>query len=498
MAVRQDASTEGLRITTGLVSSTSYTIAGWFRKRGAGDGTWEHIFGLLSSGASDWQILYKRIAGSDFGTIHGSVGDTSIGVTLATDTWYYVAIGCNGTTTTSLTGWVITTAGTVYTASVSGRSFTPAELSLLKSGGYGEWVNGAVANVIVWNTKLTTAQLQSQMWSASPVVQTGNVHAWWDLKLHTDLTDKSGAGRNLVSMGGTLTTEDDPPGLYSNIDLDLVTYTSTFNNITILENEITSLGLVTYSSTINDITILENEPVPLDLVTYSSTINDIAIIESEPVHLDLVTYSSAINDITIVESEQVQLDLVTYSSTVNDIVVIESELLTLDLVTYSSTFNDLILIEHEITDLDLVAYSSSFNDIVLYENDIISLDLVSYNSIFNDISVTETELEYLDLVTYISAFNDITVTEAEVLELDLVLYDSTFNSISITETELVYLDLVLYTSTYNDILFDSFTEQYSVDLTRCYSIHNEDRLLVISLEERVAYILKENRTISIT
>lgn len=211
MAFRQDASTEGLTRTSGLPSSTSFTIAGWFRKRGTGDGSWEHIFGLLSSGGSNWSILYRQIAGGGVASIHGSTGDASLGVTMATDTWYYCAIGCNGTTSASLTGWVITTGGTVYTASTWGPSYTAVEMSLLKSTGYGEWVNGAAAHVMVWSTKLTQAELLQQMWSAVPIVQQASIHLWTPLWDTGALNDLSGNGRSWASMGGSPSTEDGPP-----------------------------------------------------------------------------------------------------------------------------------------------------------------------------------------------------------------------------------------------------------------------------------------------
>ena len=211
MAFRADASAEGLTRTSGLPSSTAFTIAGWFRKRGAGDGTWENIFGILSSGGASWEILYKRISGSDVVNIHGTSGDASLGVTLANDTWYYCAIGCNGTGSTGLTGWVITTAGTVYTASTYGVTLTAVEMSILKSTGYGEWVNGSVANVTVWSTKLTTAELQQQMWSSVPIVQQASLHLWTPLWDTSSLYDLSGNGRTWTSMGGTPTTEDHPP-----------------------------------------------------------------------------------------------------------------------------------------------------------------------------------------------------------------------------------------------------------------------------------------------
>lgn len=235
-----------------------------------------------------------------------------------------------------------------------------------------------------------------------------------------------------------------------NIDLDIVTYTSTINDITILENEPTPLDLVTYSSVINDISLLENEPISLDLVTYTSTINNIVILENELVLLDLVVYSSVISDLTILESDLVYLDLVIFTSTINDISLLEDSEIGLDLVTYISVINDIELVETSYIPLDLIIYSSTFNDIIVTENEVISLDLVTYSSIVNDIIIT--------------AGDDI------------------------------YLDLVLYNITINNIYIP---EMYIIPAIRRYSIPEESRYIAIEAEERIFEIPFENRNILI-
>lgn len=487
MSVRTNASNEGLKRTTSP-TPTAFTIAGWVMKRGTGNNDWSCIAGLASSGGGNWTILYERLAGTSGVHIHGQNGDADLGIVLSLDTWYYFAIGCNGTGAGTLTGWIITTSGTVYTASIPGSSFTPVEMFLLNNTVWGEWMNGLIADPMVWTTKLTTAELQAQRVASDPVSQTGAIYNWAHLKVHTDLSDYSGNSRPWTSMGGTLSTEDDPPGLWvdsGNIDLDLVSYTSTINPITLLETELISLDLVVYSSTINAISVLENELILLDLVTYSSEINDIIILENETTNLDLVSYVIVVQDISVTESELISLELVIYSSTINDIGVIENETVSLELVTYSSTINDLDLIESELLNLDLVVFTSTINDISILEGSQITLDLVTYTSIVNDLVILESEPILLDLVLYTSIINDIELTEDSLIFLDLIVYTSTINAISIIETETISLDLVEFSYLVNDISLLDLVVVYVTPMIRCYTISEESRCITIEAEERI-------------
>lgn len=310
------------------------------------------------------------------------------------------------------------------------------------------------------------------------------------------------------------------PGSSTVIDLDLVSYSIEFNDITIVEQELISLDLVTYSSTEKDINITEHELIHLDLVSYSSIGNDITLLENEPIYLDMVSVSISFNDIDIVEQELILLDPVSFSSSVNDITLVESELIELDLITYSVSVNEISVLEPDDISLDLVVYSTSFNDISLSEDETISLDPVSYSIVYNDMLVVESELIHLDPISYSNTVKNISVLENEPIHLDLISQVSSVNDITLLENEVINLDVVSYSQIIEDItivdndniLLDLVEYQYSVTaisfttsmlvvrtpIERTILILKEDRTFPIKFEKRSIEILFEDRSIQIT
>lgn len=303
----------------------------------------------------------------------------------------------------------------------------------------------------------------------------------------------------------------------NDINLDLVTYSNSFPDLTILENEIVPLDLVSYPSTINDVVILENIPEPLDLVTYTSAINDITVTENIVESLDLVSYSSSVSDLTVLEHEIILLDLVTYSSSVPDLTVLENEIVPLDLVSYSSSIPDITLLENIDIPLDLVSYSSEAFDLSVLENEIIPLDLVSYSSEVFDLDVLENVVESLDLVTFFSEFFDLDVLEAGDIQLDLVEYSSVFEDLSVLEHDIVSLELVSYTSVVNDLSLEAEAGDILLDLVvysssfpeltlvqevlpktpieRTFAIRERNSLTVIDSQKRIVSVDYQDRTI---
>ena len=297
------------------------------------------------------------------------------------------------------------------------------------------------------------------------------------------------------------------PGSSDTISLDLVTYTSTANDIIVVESEPISLDLVSYTSTFNAVNLVESEPINLDLATHTSTFNDITVVESEPISLDLVTYTSSFNAASMIESEPISLDLVSYVNTFNAVNVIESEPISLDLVTYTSAFNSITIVEGEIISLELVEQTSTINDLTIVEDEIVLLDLVSYSSVVNDVSFIENSSDtyLLDVVLYNNTVNDLVVIEHEPIGLDLIAYSSIVNEVAVIEHEPIALDLAVYSSVINDMLvieqdtivLDLVSFTYSVlnltvlegqiiktPLGRCYLVHYENRSYLTLSEER--------------
>lgn len=282
----------------------------------------------------------------------------------------------------------------------------------------------------------------------------------------------------------------------SDITLDLVTFTSTPRDITILENVVVSLDLVTYTSTPRDITILESIPVPLDLVSYSSSFPDLTILENVVIVLDLTSYSSSFPALTVVENELIPLDSVGYSSSFPDLTILENEVILFETVYYVSTSNDLELLENELIVLDPAVYSSSINDLTILESEIVVLDLVTYSSTVYDTELLTQDMIGLDAVTYSYTFPDLVVLEQESTVLETVYYARVYQNIELLEQSDIALDLVTYSSIFNDAIMIDEAPPIRTPRERVYVIGREVRICGIEYENRVFSVNEEIRIIN--
>lgn len=147
------------------------------------------------------------LGGPNYFTGGGSVSATT---NMAVGAWRKVAVACTGTT-----GRVYAAIPGGSTEAVSGTvsgTATPTGITVggRSAGDGSEWFNGRVAYVRVWSSELSQGQIEAEWASTTPVV-TANLWADWPLSVHTDLTDHSGNGRDLVAGSTATTTESGPP-----------------------------------------------------------------------------------------------------------------------------------------------------------------------------------------------------------------------------------------------------------------------------------------------
>jgi hypothetical protein len=168
-----------------------------------------------------------------FARLHASSGATTV-ATFATDSdgtsgpGYFTgggsivqATGCPVGAWRKLAFSRTGSSGAAYVAAVGGgtevdtgtvSSGTPDGLTLAgrSAGDNTEWFNGRLAYVRVWSVVLSQAEIEAE-WASTTPVRTSGLWADWPLTVHTDLTDHSGNGRNLVAGTTSTTTEDGPP-----------------------------------------------------------------------------------------------------------------------------------------------------------------------------------------------------------------------------------------------------------------------------------------------
>ncbi len=204
MAVRTDASGDNLTRATGPTGD--YTLALWVR---------------IVNDRNNYSMLASRDTGGDYLQLGCDADGTSLSMytdfdggtthavtSLTVGNWHFAAY----TQAVAGNGTAIPYYGTPGSALTAASSFTSgANTGTLYIGnsGFGEWFDGRVANLMIWDRVLSAAELANQMRQYVPVSPDG-LHLWAPLLRHTELVDFSGNGRTLTA-GGTLTTEDGPP-----------------------------------------------------------------------------------------------------------------------------------------------------------------------------------------------------------------------------------------------------------------------------------------------
>jgi hypothetical protein len=202
--------------------------------------TWTGTAPTPSSGLTITAWVYTSVDRDDFSTmirLHSSTGaTTNINVAmdssgllpcvftsggsstgpqaLSVGTWARIAVTITGTTSTiyvalDAAGATQSQVGTVgANAGVSPDSgYTIGGRSAVDSA---EWFNGRIADLRLWSTVLTQAEIESE-WASVVPVRTSLLFADYPLPTAGDLLDHSGNGRHLSAGSTAVTTEGDPP-----------------------------------------------------------------------------------------------------------------------------------------------------------------------------------------------------------------------------------------------------------------------------------------------
>lgn len=207
-----DSAGERLVRTASLPSATSYTICGWYMRRGDhASGDWNTVFSLAVD-TVQYHILYGRDGAAD-NRFNLYIGGNQTGYVLnlySNDVWHFIAISCAGTSATD--GKLFAGAAgstTLSTASVAGQTMTPTSMMINANGPWTEESYARYSNVMVYDSVLTQAQLTRQFLSGQyrPVIWE-NLHAWYPMLPGEDrLKDYSGNAKTLTLNSGTITEE---------------------------------------------------------------------------------------------------------------------------------------------------------------------------------------------------------------------------------------------------------------------------------------------------
>lgn len=205
MSTRFDAAADQLTRTTNLPPIATFTMMGWFLVKAAPAASGA----FLSFGTAAGSIYYELLVSSTLvlGIWNGTANGT--GATLVLNKWYHLALAVAGTGASQCVGYLngkanITLAGNA--PNTAGLISVGTSVDLVDD------LNGRAAAVKIWDRALTAQQVLAEVWSAHPV-------NWYKLNSYhlmrtapLSRVDDNGRGRHLT-VGGTLTTEADPPGV---------------------------------------------------------------------------------------------------------------------------------------------------------------------------------------------------------------------------------------------------------------------------------------------
>lgn len=210
MAVRFDTATDRISYTASNPPSTAaFTITAWAYVSTDTDANATLARLHAATGGTTiatWATGSDGLSGPNYFTTSGSITNAT---NFAVGAWRKVAIAATGTTGKS---YVATVGGATEVDSGTIATGQPTGITLggRSVGDSSERFDGRLAYVRVWSAELTQVEIEAE-WASTTPVKTANLWADWPLTVHTDLTDHSGNGRNLVAGATAVTTEADPP-----------------------------------------------------------------------------------------------------------------------------------------------------------------------------------------------------------------------------------------------------------------------------------------------
>lgn len=214
MAVRLDTAGESLLRTANVPAQTACTICGWAVM--VTDRNIETALCSLESGTTS-AASYVILATNADGTALKVWNTTGEGTTFATITVgvpFFFALTTAGNTAASQIGYFRAYGSNTLSSGNppgTGSTFTPAAL-YVGIDSFGEWFNGRVWNVKVWDRVLSSEELLIESFYDRPQFP-ASLNVWWQLPNASDTADRSGNAR-APTVGGTLSTEDSVVNLW--------------------------------------------------------------------------------------------------------------------------------------------------------------------------------------------------------------------------------------------------------------------------------------------
>lgn len=210
---------------TDVVGPQAFTTAGWYyeatRVSGGGDPAAAHM--LYSSNHHLTIAQFNEIS-SDNGVLkiaYADFGWNDTGITLSLTTWTHIAVGADAT------NYDVYINGGASSYNTSSKGFSPQITPVVLGAWSGHagtdavtkgYFNGIIAELAVWNVKLTVNELRALTLGARPyMVRPANLKGYFPLYgIASPEPDLSGLAKNATSSSfPTLATMSPPIGMFT-------------------------------------------------------------------------------------------------------------------------------------------------------------------------------------------------------------------------------------------------------------------------------------------
>lgn len=211
MAVRFEASNNEYYSRSNFGLGSNFTITCWM-KLASTRSDYQSAWGYGSGQSNTW-ILQADSGSSSTGfyntNFEGEQGPYLVATrNLTLNTWYWFGLSVSGGS------WVARSrglSGSFQSNTGSGADTISGTTTLyLGRSVYGEYLNGSICAVKIWNTALSASELEAEYAQFAPV-RTSNLYAYYRLA-SPSTADNSGNGRTL-SGGSGVELDSDPPGI---------------------------------------------------------------------------------------------------------------------------------------------------------------------------------------------------------------------------------------------------------------------------------------------
>lgn len=203
MSVRFDATDDGYSATTGLPAGQVHTTTFWAYL--SVDQDTESPLMAFHGGTTTDLGTGTTTSGTVFQVYDHTVKTPAASTSLVVGQWSQVAIAQNGTATSLYTG---DAGGALTLTSLTRAAPNPATQIRIGEDRYGGFINGRIAAFKQWTVALTLAEITAELAQFAPV-RTANLLRYHPFHV-AELTDYSGNGNTLTTIGAP-TTEADPP-----------------------------------------------------------------------------------------------------------------------------------------------------------------------------------------------------------------------------------------------------------------------------------------------